>query len=73
MQPGNKNLKEFCDLNQLEHLVLKSNCYKRKTASTIDLIITIHKTSFMKSDTCETGLSDHYKMVYSFLMETFAK
>ena len=27
----------------------------------------------MKSYTCETGLSDHHKMVYSFLRETFAK
>ena len=27
----------------------------------------------MKSDTCETGLSDHHKMVYSFLRKNFAK
>ena len=73
MQPGNKNLKDFCDLNQLEHLILKPTCYKGKTPSTIDLIITNHKTSFMKSDTCETGLSDHHKMVHSFLRKTFAK
>ena len=26
MQPGNKNLKDFCDLNQLEHLILKATC-----------------------------------------------
>ena len=73
MQPGNKTLKDFCDLNQLEHLILKPTCYKGKTPSTIDLIITNHKTSFMKSDTCETGLSDHHKMVHSFLRKTFAK
>ena len=73
MQPGNKNLKDFRDLNQLEHLILKPTCYKGKTPSTIDLIITNHKTSFMKSDTCETGLSDHHKMVHSFLRKTFAK
>ena len=54
MQPENKNLKDLCDLNQLEHLI------KEKIPSTIDLIITNHKTSFMKSDTCETGLSDHH-------------
>ena len=72
MQPGNKNLRDFCDLNQLEHLILKPTCYKGKTPSTIDLIITNHKTSFMKSDTCETGLSDLNKMVYSLLRKTFA-
>ena len=73
MQPGNKNLKDFCDLNQLEHLILKPTCYKGKTPSTIDLIITNHKTSFMTPDNCETGLSDHHKMVYSFLRKIFAK
>ena len=73
MQSGNKNLKDFCDLNQLEHLILKPTCYKGKTPSTIDLIITNHKASFLTPDTCETGLSDHRKMVYSFLRKFFAK
>ena len=58
MQPGNKNLKDFCDLNQHEHLILNLTSYKGKTPSTIDLIITNHKTSFMTPDNCETGLSD---------------
>ena len=44
MQPGNKNLKDFRDLNQLEHLILKPTCYKGKAPSTIGLIITNHKT-----------------------------
>ena len=65
MQPGNKNLKDFCDLNQLQHLILKPTCYKGKTPSTIDLII--------KSGICETRLSVHHKMVYSFLRKTVAK
>ena len=73
MQPENKNVKDFCDLNQLEHLILKPICYKGKAPSEIDLIITNHKRSFMKSDTCETGLSDPEKMVYSFLKKTFGK
>ena len=67
MQPGNKNLKDFCDLNQLEHLILKPTCYKGKTPSTIDLIITNHKTSFMKCDTCESGRSDHHEMYIRYL------
>ena len=73
MQPGNKNLKDFRDLNQRGHLILKPTCYKGKTPSTIYLIITNHKTSFMKTGTHETGLSDHHKMVYSFLRKTSAK
>ena len=73
MQPRNKNLKDLCNLNQLEHLILKPTCYKSNAPATIDLIITNHETSFMKSDTSEAGLSDHHKMVYSFLRKTFAK
>ena len=68
-----KNLKDFCDMNQLEHSILKPICYKGKAPSTIALIITNHKTSFMKSDTCKTGLSDHHKIVCSFLRKIFAK
>ena len=30
MQPGNKNLKDFCDLSQLEHLILKPTFIKEK-------------------------------------------
>ena len=56
MQLENKNLRDFCDLNQLEHLTLKPTCYKGKTPSTIDLTITSQKTSFMKSDTHEMKL-----------------
>ena len=73
IQLGNKTLKDFCDLNQFEYLILKPICYKGKTSSTSDLIITNHKSSFMKYDTCETGLSNHHKMVHSFLRKTFAK
>ena len=73
IQLGNKTLKDFCDLNQLEYLILKPTCYKGKTSSTSDLIITNHKSSFMKYDTCETGLSNHHKIVHSFLRKTFAK
>ena len=73
IQLGNKTLKDFCDLNQLEHLILKPTCYKGKTSSTIDLIIANRNSSFMKYDTCETGLSDHHKMVHSSLRKTFAK
>ena len=71
VQIGNKNLKNFCELNQLEHLILNPTCYKGKTTSTIDLIITNHETSFMKFDTYKTGLSDHHKVVYSFLRKMF--
>ena len=56
MQPENKNLKDHCDSDRLEHVILKPTCYRAKTPSTIDLIKTNHKTQFMKSDNCETGL-----------------
>ena len=73
MQPENKDSNDHCDSDQLDHLILKPTYYKRKTPSTIDLIIANYKRHFLKSDLCETGLSDHHRMVYLLSRKTFAK
>ena len=39
----------------------------------IDLILTNHRSSFMKTAVLETGISDHHKMIFSILKHTFAK
>ena len=39
----------------------------------IDLILTNHRSSFMKTTMLETGISDHHKMVFPILKHTFAK
>ena len=67
MKPVNKKLNEFCEMNKFKHLILKPTCFKGLFPSSIDLILTNFKQSFMKSNMCETGISDHYRMIFSVL------
>ena len=59
-------------MNKFEHLILKPTCFKSQLPSTIDLLLTNHKRSFMRSDVYETSTSDHQKMVILVLWKTFA-
>ena len=43
VQPENKNLKDHCNSNQLEHVILTPTYHKAKTPSTVDLIKKIMK------------------------------
>ena len=72
MIPENKKLSDFCEMNKFEHLILIPTCFKGRLPSTIDLLLTDHKQSFMRSNVYETGISDHHKMIVPVLRETFA-
>ena len=39
----------------------------------LDLILTNHRSRFMKTAVLEIGISDHHKMIFSILKHTFAK
>ena len=69
----NKKLSDFCEMNKFEHLILKPTCFKGLLPSTIDLLLSNHKQSLMRSDVYETGILDHHKMIMSVLRKTFAK
>ena len=69
----NKKLSDFCEMNKFEHLILKPTCFKGLLPSTIDLLLTYHKQSFMRSNVYETVISGHHKMIMSVLRKTFAK
>ena len=66
MIPENKKLIDSCEM-KFEHLILKPICCKGLLLSTIDLLLTNHKQTFMRSDVYETGVSDHHKMMISVL------
>ena len=38
----------------------------------IDLILSNHRSSFMKTAVLETGISDHHKLIFSNLKRSFA-
>ena len=60
MIPENKKLSDFCEMNKFEHLILKPTCFKGLLPSTIDLLLTNYKQSFMKSYVYETGISGYH-------------
>ena len=48
-------------------IIKKPTCYQSNTPSCIDLILTNRKSLFKLSNTFETGLSDHHKLVCTIL------
>ena len=56
----------------LYSLVNNPTCFKSVNGRCIDLILTNKKHSFQKSQSFETGVSDHHHMIYTMLKSTFA-
>ena len=69
----NKFLNYLNETFNLKNLINEPTCFKSQNLSIIDLILTNHRSSFMKTAVPETGISDHHKMVFSILKHTFAK
>ena len=51
----------------------QNTCFKGDGGLRIDLLITNSKFSFMKTNSFETGLSDHHHMIYTILKTKFEK
>ena len=67
-------LTEFCEMYKLKNLITDPTCYKSQTnPSLIDVILTNRKRRFQYSQTIETGLSDHHKMIITVLKSEFKK
>ena len=60
-------LENLCDNYDLTNIMKQKTCFMSVEGSNIDLILTNKPRSFYKTHTIETGLSDHHKMVVSFL------
>ena len=72
LTPDNKSMREFVDLYNLIDLIETTTCFKG-TESCIDLLLTNQKYSFKNTKAFETGLSDHYLLIYSMLKTSFQK
>ena len=71
LQPTQKFLKDFCELNDLSNLIDKPTCYKNFDKPTrIDLIFTNKPSYFQHCNNFETSISDfHLLTVTEFKME----
>ena len=60
-------LEDLCDVFDLTNLVKDKTCFMSLVGSSIDVMLTNKPRSFYKTSTIETGLSDHHKLVVTFL------
>ena len=67
MTPENHYLRDFTDSNGFENLIKEPTCFKSTSQTTIYFLLTNRKGCFMKSSINETGISDHHKLIYTFV------
>ena len=60
-------LQDLCDVFDLSNMVKDKTCFMSTEGSSIDVMLTNKPRSFYKTTTIETGLSDHHRMVLTFL------
>ena len=73
LEPDNETLTNFFETHDLSNLIKEKTCWKKKTGTCIDLILTNRKQSFQFSKTIETGLSDHHMLIYTMFKAKFIK
>ena len=66
-------MKSFLQKHTFYNIMKQNTCFKGDGGSCIDLLITNSKFSFMKTNSFETGLSDHHHMIYTILKTKFEK
>lgn len=64
-------LENFIENYSLYNLIKTPTCFKSAAGKCIDLILTNRKHNFMKSQTFETGLSDHHHLIYTIFKTNF--
>ena len=71
IEAENKAMKDFLQEHTFYNMMKQNTCFKGDRGSCIDLLITNSKFSFMKTNSFETGLSDHHHMMYTILKTKF--
>ena len=66
-------LKDLCDNFDLSNLINAKTCTKQIDGSSLDVFLTNHPLCFQHTSVIETGMSDHHKMIGSFLKSTFRR
>ena len=61
-------MKDFMEANGFINLIKSNTCFKGKSFY-IDLILANRK----RSNSVETGISDHHNLIYTMLKATFVK
>ena len=73
MEPNDSDRVTLTHDHNLHNLIKGKTCFKSQYGRCIDLILTNKKHSLMKSQSFETGFSDHHHLIYTILISTFTK
>ena len=63
----NNYLSDLCDTFSLTNIISGKTCFKKLSGTSIDILLTNRSRSFHNTAIIETGLSDHHKLIISFL------
>ena len=66
-------LADLCDTFDLTNLINKKTCTKKSEGSSLDVLLTNHPRCFQHTCVIETALSDHHKLIGSFLKTKFRR
>ena len=66
-------LSGLCENFGLSNLINKKTCTKKSEGSSLDVLLTNHNRCFQHTCVIETGISDHHKLIGSFLKSKFQK
>ena len=64
-------LTDLCDTFDLTNLINKKTCTKKSEGSSLDVLLTNHPKCFQHTCVIETAISDHHKLIGSFLKSKF--
>ena len=66
-------LNDLCHTFDLTNLINKKTCTKTSEGSSLDVFLTNHPRCFQHTSVIETSLSDHHKLIGSFLKSKFRR
>ena len=71
--PENNDMLNFMSNQCLSNLVKGPTCFKSANGSMIDLFLTTNKYLFQKTNSFETGTSDHHPLIATVLKTTYER
>ena len=73
MEPNNQHQCSLLEKHDLINIIKGPTCFKSSKGRCIDLILTNKRHSLMKTQSFETGFSDHHHLIYTILKTTYSK
>ena len=69
--PSDADLIAFMNDHCLTNMIKNPTCFKSKNGTTIDLILTNYLKSFQKTQSVETGTSNHHHLIFKIFKTNF--